>query len=216
MGDPIVVVRTSHHSSNQVLSSTKSSTHTVNSVKSTSKTFISMASESDSGYSVSATPVSSASPAINHHSREATDSPSGLILEADIEGDTEAGPDINEDEFKSANEIFKDPSSFDFLSQHGTGNEAALALARQSLYQKFDPLIGGRPSIMPKTIIDEQDEEEGAQETEESNNNDLIGMNSPSRRASRPATHQPTQRSKQQPLNFEEEEDDDDTEGTTH
>ena len=61
---------------------------------------------------------------------------------------------------------------------------------------------------MPKTIINEQDEEEGAQETEESNNNDLIGMNSPSRRASRPASHQPTQRSKQQPLNFEEEEDD--------
>ena len=157
-----------------------------------------MASESDSGYSVSATPVSSASPAINHHSREATDSPQGGGLinldEADLEGDTEVGPDINDDEFKSANEIFKDPSSFDFLSQHGSGNDAALALARQSLYQKFDPLIGGRPSIMPKTIINEQDEEERAQETEESNNNDLIGMNSPSRRASRPATHQPTVR----------------------
>ena len=43
----------------------------------------------------------------------------GLINldEADLEGDTEAGPDINDDEFKSANEIFKDPSSFDFLSQ---------------------------------------------------------------------------------------------------
>ena len=111
--------------------------------KSTSKTFISMAatSESDSGYSVSATP-SAASPAINN-SREATDSPVGHIVE-----DTEAGPDINDDEFKSANEIFKDPSSFDFLSQHGTGNEAALALARQSLYVKFDPLIGGRPSII--------------------------------------------------------------------
>ena len=64
--------------------------------KSTSKTFITMASESDSGYSVSATP-SAASPAIN--SREATDSP---CLE-----DTEAGPDINEDEFRSANDIFK-------------------------------------------------------------------------------------------------------------
>ena len=151
-----------------------------------------MASESDSGYSVSATPVSSASPAINHHSREATDSPpvEHLILEADCEADTEAGPDINDDEFKSANEIFKDPSSFDFLSQHGTGNEAALALARQSLYVKFDPLIGGRPSIMPKTIIDEQDEEQD--DTEESNNNDLIAMNSPSRRASRPGTNQPT------------------------
>jgi len=198
--DPIVVVRTSHHSSNQVLSSTKSST-TVNSVKSTSKTFISMASESDSGYSVSATPVSSASPAINHHSREATDSP---LLEADIEGDTEAGPDINEDEFKSANEIFKDPSSFDFLSQHGTGNEAALALARQSLYVKFDPLIEGRPSIMPKTIIDEQDDEGEDNAEEESNNNDLIAMTSPSRRASRPATHQPT-RNKQPHFEAEEE-----------
>ena len=65
--------------------------------KSTSKTFITMASESDSGYSVSATP-SAASPAINN-SREATDSP---CLE-----DTEAGPDINEDEFRRANDIFK-------------------------------------------------------------------------------------------------------------
>jgi chromosome segregation ATPase len=44
---------------------------------------------------------------------------------------------------------------------------------------------------MPKTIIDEQEEEEG-EDNEESNNNDLIAMNSPSRRASRPATHQPT------------------------
>ena len=190
--DPIVIVRTSSTSSNQVLSSSnKSGSSVISSMKSTSKTFISMASESDSGYSVSATPVSSASPAINHHSREATDSPpAGLILEADCEADTEAGPDINDDEFKSANEIFKDPSSFDFLSQHGTGNEAALALARQSLYVKFDPLIGGRPSIMPKTIIDEQDEEQD--DTEESNNNDLIAMNSPSRRASRPGTNQPT------------------------
>ena len=79
------------------------------------------------------------------------------------------------------------------LLKHGSGNDAALALARQSLYQKFDPLIGGRPSIMPKTIIDEQEEEEG-EDNEESNNNDLIAMNSPSRRASRPATHQPTVR----------------------
>ena len=97
--DPIVVVRNTsiqNNSSNQVLNShsskSASTTHSGNqshqsshnlsisshiSMKSTSKTFISMASESDSGYSVSATPVSSASPAINHHSREATDSPQG-------------------------------------------------------------------------------------------------------------------------------------------
>ena len=98
--------------------------------KCTSKTFISMASESDSGFS--ATP-SAASPAIN--SRAATDSP-GLPTEVGSTSlnpeDSEAGPDINADAF--TNEIFRDPSSFDFLSQHGSGNEAALALARQSLY----------------------------------------------------------------------------------
>ena len=126
--DPIVVVRNTssiqNNSSNQVLNSHSSKSATTISsqisMKSTSKTFISMASESDSDY-ISATPVSSASPAIHHHSREATDSPQGGGLinldEADLEGDTEAGPDINDDEFKSANEIFKDPSSFDFLSQ---------------------------------------------------------------------------------------------------
>ena len=104
--------------------------------KCTSKTFISMASESDSGFS--ATP-SAASPAIN--SRAATDSPSALTDTGLNPEDSEAGPDINADAF--TNEIFRDPSSFDFLSQHGTGNEAALALARQSLYVKFDPLIQG-------------------------------------------------------------------------
>ena len=108
--------------------------------KCTSKTFISMASESDSGFS--ATP-SAASPAIN--SRAATDSP-GLPTEVGSANpeDSEAGPDINADAF--TNEIFRDPSSFDFLSQHGSGNEAALALARQSLYVKFDPLIQGTNS----------------------------------------------------------------------
>jgi hypothetical protein len=123
--------------------------------------------ESDSGYSMSATP-STSSPAIN--SRAATDSPPFE--------DTEAGPDINEDEFRSANEIFKDPSCFDFLSQHGTGNSslAAQALARQSLYVKFDPLIGGRASIMPPPSNNVIREDEEAH----NNNNDLIAMNSPS------------------------------------
>ena len=69
-----------------------------------------------------------------------------------------------------------DPSSFDFLSQHGSGNEAAQALARQSLYVKFDPLIGGRPSIMPpKNNTIQEDDNETI-----NNNNDLIAMNSPS------------------------------------
>ena len=53
---------------------------------------------------------------------------------------------------------------------------AAQALARQSLYVKFDPLIGGRPSIMPpKTNTIQEDDNETM-----NNNNDLIAMNSPS------------------------------------
>ncbi len=137
--------------------------------------------ESDSGYSMSGAASSSNSPAITSSSRAATDSPP--LIE-----DTESGPDINDDEFRSANEIFKDPSSFDFLSQHGSGNEAAQALARQSLYVKFDPLIGGRPSIMPpsgNTISEEDpdaDDNHDVHGVSKQNNNDLIAMNSPSPR----------------------------------
>ena len=174
--DPRIVsssVATSHFFRQHQSSSSTTTSTSINSKK--TKIFINMAtSESDSGYSVSATPTV-ASPAINSSRGGAADSPPIL------EEDTEAGPDINDDEFKSANEIFKDPSSFDFLSQHGSsgGNEAALALARQSLYVKFDPLIGGRPSIMPQptknnSVINEEDE------MSNNNNTDLIAMNSPS------------------------------------
>ncbi len=58
-----------------------------------------------------------------------------------------AGPD--QEEFRPAAEVFKDPSDFDFLSQHGRG-EAASHLARESLYVRFDPLVGGaRTSVAP-------------------------------------------------------------------
>jgi hypothetical protein len=33
--------------------------------------------------------------------------------------------------------------------RHGEGSTSAAALARESLYYKFDPLIAGRQSIMP-------------------------------------------------------------------
>jgi len=102
--------------------------------------------------------------------------------------DSEAGPDIADDEFRPANtDIFKDPSTFDFLSQHGGGKHgpggtsAAAALARESLYRKFDPLIQGRQSIMPPK---EQRESAAGQDSEHDDN--LIAMNSPSpRRPSR-------------------------------
>ena len=85
------------------------------------------------------------------------------------QGDTEAGPDVaEEEEFRSASEVFKDPNAFDFLSQHGTsssgsgsgGGGGGLHLARESLYVKFDPLVGGRPSVMQR--VRREDEEADA------------------------------------------------------
>ena len=70
--------------------------------------------------------------------------------------DTCAGPDIapfeegeqfDESEFRPATEVFSG-GDLDFLQQHGTDSSSVSHLARQSLYVKFDPLIGGRPSVM--------------------------------------------------------------------
>ncbi|TRY76380.1 hypothetical protein TCAL_03841 [Tigriopus californicus] len=144
-----------------------------------------MTNESDSGYS-----RTSGSPSKS----EALDA-----------GDTEAGPDIaEEEEFRSATEVFKDPNAFEFLSQHGGGGtgggmgggHAGLSqLARESLYVKFDPLVGGRPSVMG-LINAGQDRDRAATPTSEtrpdsqaptptspnasSADRDLIAMNSPS------------------------------------
>lgn len=53
-----------------------------------------------------------------------------------------------EEEFRPAEEVFRDPSALDFLMQHG-GPSHGTALSRQSLFVKFDPLVGGRPSMFP-------------------------------------------------------------------
>jgi len=113
----------------------------------------------------------SSMPAIPSHSMAMTDS--------------EAGPDVADDEFKPANaDIFKDPSAFDFLSQHGQkvpgGTSAAAALARESLYRKFDPLIQGRQSIMPPK--EQRVTDDGDTNHRESEN--LIAMNSPEAKSS--------------------------------
>ena len=72
--------------------------------------------------------------------------------------DTCAGPDIapfedgeqfDDSEFRPATEVFSG-GDLDFLQQHGTDSSSVSHLARQSLYVKFDPLIGGRPSIMSR------------------------------------------------------------------
>lgn len=126
--------------------------------------------ESDSGYS-----VTSGSP----HSQE------GNL-------DTEAGPDIAdmelrnnlldpdmEDEFRPAAEVFGKRGTdldLDYLNQHGTGSSSVSHLGRQSLYVKFDPLVGGRPSVMGRPSMAPY-KSVGA---EASNDTDLIAMNSPS------------------------------------
>merc|ERR1719369_2606784 len=74
--------------------------------------------------------------------------------------DTEAGPDIAEfndgehfvdSEFRPAHEVFtggEGQLDLDYLQQHGSQSSSVSHLARQSLYVKFDPLIGGRPSVL--------------------------------------------------------------------
>ena len=54
---------------------------------------------------------------------------------------------VEEEEFRPAEEVFHDPSELDFLMQHGGGSTDGIALARQSLFVKFDPLVSGRPSM---------------------------------------------------------------------
>jgi len=141
--------------------------------------------------------------------------PSGKMLEA-ADPDSEAGPDIadfNGEEFHPATaEAFKDPNAFDFLSQHGRANDAAANLARESLYVKFDPLIGGRQSIMAmastamavKQTAHTSTATSSAKEASNTRqplttdstfpleeNNDLIAMNSPSPIKSKPPREEP-------------------------
>jgi len=132
--------------------------------------------------------------------------PTAKMSEA-ADPDSEAGPDIAEfdvEEFQPATaEAFKDPNAFDFLSQHGQSNDAAANLARESLYVKFDPLIGGRQSILAMasaqkptgvsksngsatTLLQSTSGTEGTEQTISPDNNDLIAMNSPSPAKSRP------------------------------
>ena len=155
----------------------------------------SVMNESDSGYSMtsgngSTSPPPLASAGLRYNMEEdlsLLDLNSGVPTVA-LE-DSEAGPDIADNEFRPANaDIFKDPNAFDFLSQHGgklpDGQSGAMALARESLYQKFDPLIEGRQSIMPPREQRQQAllETEAELAASEGANNDLIAMNSPSPR----------------------------------
>ncbi|KAF0293598.1 Transforming acidic coiled-coil-containing protein 3 [Amphibalanus amphitrite] len=52
------------------------------------------------------------------------------------------------DQFVEATNFFQDPSALDRLAEHGDGRLAP-NIARNSLYVKFDPLLG-RPSVLPE------------------------------------------------------------------
>jgi len=102
--------------------------------------------ESDSGYSCSPT----------LHSVSDTDTQGTISVT-----DTCAGPEIapfddgeqfDDSEFRPATEVFSG-GDLDFLQQHGSTNSSVSHLARQSLYVKFDPLIGGRPSVMGRPSL---------------------------------------------------------------
>lgn len=56
--------------------------------------------------------------------------------------------DKQHEEFRPAGEVFQDACDLDFLMQHGCGSSKEIALARQSLFVKFDPLVGGRASLL--------------------------------------------------------------------
>merc|ERR1719285_1002210 len=79
------------------------------------------------------------------------------LLDGDAFVDTEAGPDIadpnsfSESEFRPASEVFSG-NDLDYLGQHGSQGTVS-HLARQSLYTKFDPLIGGRPSVFGRPSV---------------------------------------------------------------
>ena len=76
--------------------------------------------------------------------------------EASMSGHSIAGDDQQQEEqFRPADEVLPihDPSELDYLEQHGGGSRE-IGLAKQSLFVKFDPLVGGRPSMFPSRESD--------------------------------------------------------------
>lgn len=101
--------------------------------------------ESDSGYSCSPT-LQSVSDAEPHSRAQGTTSLTDTCAGPDI-APFDDGEQFDDSEFRPASEVFSG-GDLDFLQQHGTDSSSVSHLARQSLYVKFDPLIGGRPSVM--------------------------------------------------------------------
>jgi len=127
--------------------------------------------ESDSGYSCSPT-LQSMSDQVGGGTMTSGDTCAGPDI-APFD-DPEAGEHFEDSEFRPAHEVFSG-GDLDFLQQHGSQSSSVSHLARQSLYVKFDPLIGGRPSVMGRPSV-APTYKSPAQVAPES----LIDMNSPS------------------------------------
>nr|CAD7195413.1 unnamed protein product [Timema douglasi] len=71
---------------------------------------------------------------------------------------SEAGPEIAEDANLKENNVFKDPSEFDFLSSLGSTQPSNRNARLDSLYVKFDPLVGSATTtdeniVLPPAIV---------------------------------------------------------------
>ena len=78
---------------------------------------------------------------------------------------------------RPASEVFTG-NDLDFLGQHGSQSSSVSHLARQSLYTKFDPLIGGRPSVYGRPSVAPFARK----------NNDLMEIDSPAKSSSTTTT----------------------------
>ncbi|XP_063221219.1 uncharacterized protein LOC134530378 [Bacillus rossius redtenbacheri] len=63
---------------------------------------------------------------------------------------SEAGPEIAE---VSGSEVFKDPSAFDFLSSLGSQQHSDRNARLESLYVKFDPLVGSAATTNSEVVL---------------------------------------------------------------
>ncbi|XP_069671801.1 transforming acidic coiled-coil-containing protein 2-like isoform X3 [Periplaneta americana] len=64
---------------------------------------------------------------------------------------SEAGPDIAEDAQVQSRDVFKDPAAFEYLNSVGNSHTVS-DLRKESLYVKFDPLVGGISRTTDKSV----------------------------------------------------------------
>lgn len=64
---------------------------------------------------------------------------------------SEAGPEIADEAHLHGGDVFKDPAAFEYLSSMGSSH-ASSDLRKESLYVRFDPLVGGMSRTTEKSV----------------------------------------------------------------